>query len=125
MMVYCLNGTLPWARKGKLPASGDGCDHGDDGDDEKSGSSSGDDDDDVEHELDAIRMKESMSPEAICEGLPLEIATFLTEVRQRKTPEPQYRHYLNMFARLRRKLGYPYTREFDWGVRVYELQKDW
>ena len=61
-------------------------------------------------------MKMSLTPEALCQGLPTEFATYLSYCRQLAfEEEPDYNHLRGLFLDLLAREGYDPTRDqFDW-----------
>lgn len=72
----------------------------------------------------AISEKKIATPvEIMCDGLPSEFATFLTEVRRLDFPDqPDYAFYRQMFRDLFIREGFIYDYQYDWVLRAQTAQ---
>jgi serine/threonine protein kinase len=92
VLIYLLRGTLPWQ-----------------------GLTMKNEKDNVDK---TAAMKEAMSPEEICEGLPQEFSDFLNHTRSLAfEEEPPYGEYRRWFRELFIKEGFVYDGVYDWTVR--------
>lgn len=66
-----------------------------------------------------LRKKQSLSVEALCEGLPEEFSQYLKMIRKLKfTEQPKYSEYRQLFRNLFIKQGYVYDYHYDWNDLV-------
>ena len=65
-----------------------------------------------------LQRKRDMTPVQLCEGLPLEFASFLTYCQQLEFEEaPNYEYWRREFQDVMRENGLVYDGEFDWFKR--------
>lgn len=94
VLIYFLKGRLPWQGMPKTP----------------------------DRAMKTCQMKELLTAEELCEGLPSEFATFLSNVKSLQFDEkPHYNQYRRMFRELFINEGYVYDNQFDWKVTTIPI----
>lgn len=106
VLVYLLKGSLPWG--GTTLALGE------------------DDPRGLGRATVIGKMKEAMTPEEICAGLPREFATFLEYARSLKFgAKPNYAYLRRLFRRLFSRKGFRYDHVYDWTEKRFrEMQEE-
>lgn len=96
MMVYFLQGSLPWQG---IKAR------------------------DKDKSALVLEQKQTITAEELCKGLPVEFAEFMTTVYSLHHGEmPKYAKLRRKFRRLAKKEGMEYDNVYDWTIRVYLQQ---
>lgn len=101
MLLYLASGTLPWLEI-HVPSGGD------------------------ENQL-VADMQESLSPEALCEGLPAEFAQFIGYAWSLAfRAKPDYRRLQRWIDAMFRAGGFNHDNVFDWTERrFHEMREEW
>lgn len=75
----------------------------------------------VEDKYDCIlKMKQSMEPEQLCDGLPHEFVLYFNHVRSLYLhDQPNFRYLRQIFSQLFRRKGFEYDNVFDWTEQMY------
>lgn len=71
------------------------------------------------------QMKESMSGEELCKGLPSEFAWYIDYTRSLRFDEkPDYARLRRLFQRLFVRMGFRYDQVFDWTQKIFDEQQE-
>ncbi|KAK2768858.1 Casein kinase I isoform delta [Arachnomyces sp. PD_36] len=72
-----------------------------------------------------LSMKESITPEELCEGLPEEFARFFTHLRSVDFDEkPNYSYLRRMFQKLFVRMGFEYDFVYDWTILLFLISEE-
>jgi casein kinase 1 len=75
----------------------------------------------LEKERLVLERKQTISVAELCDGLPVEFATYMNYIRELNGQDkPDYKYLRNLFDRLFRRKGFEHDNVFDWTVREFE-----